>query len=100
MHFYRKTNTLFKGFSVPDWAKSHETDGFDMDIYSRMAWKNAMDDMKSEWTPMPFSGERLEPNPLQWARHEHFGKGHSSRFFYNEEPNPAIWRHGGRLEDK
>lgn len=100
VNVYRKTNTLFKGFSVPDWARSSDSDGFDMDIYSRMAWKNAMNDMKSEWTPMQFSGERLEPQPLQWFRHEHWGKGHSSRFFYNEVPNPAIWRHGGRLENK
>ncbi len=95
--FYRKTNTLFKGFAVPDWAHSHKRDGWDVDLYSRMAWDNAMKDMKSEWTPTPFSGDRLEPNMLNWARHEHSGKGHSSRLFYNEDPQPSFWRHGGNF---
>jgi hypothetical protein len=99
VHFYRKTNTLFKGFQVPDWARSEKGEGgFDQDIYSRMAWKNALKDLKSEWTPMPFAGQRLEPNAIQWARHEHFGKGHSSRFFYNEVPNPTTIRNGGNFE--
>lgn len=69
-----------------------------MDVYSRMAWKNAVKELRSEWTPSPFAGQRLEPNAIQWARHEHWGKGHSSRYFYNETPNPTTIRHGGNFD--
>ena len=100
VHFYRKTNTLFKGFAVPDWAQSHRRYGFDVDVYSRTAWKNAMKDMVSEFTPMPFTGERVEPNCINWARIEHVGKGYSSKLFYNEIPTTAWHRHGGHLDDK
>lgn len=65
-----------------------------------MAWNNALQDMKAEWTPMPFAGERLEPNLLNALRFEHWGKGHSSRLFYNEVPKPMWHRHGGHLDDK
>jgi hypothetical protein len=27
------------------------------------------------------------------------GKGHSSRYFYNEVPNPQVHRHGGHLDN-
>lgn len=101
VHFYRKPKTLFKGFKVPDWAQTHKTEGWDVDnYYSRQAWENAMRELRSEWTPMPFVGERLEPNIINWFRIEQVGKGFSSRFFYNEEPNPSVWRHGGHMEDK
>lgn len=99
VNFYRKTNTLFKGFKVPDWAQSRTRDGFDTDAYSRKIWEEAWNDFRSEWTPMQFNGQRLEPNIIQYFRFEHWGKGHSSRFFYNEKPKPAYWRHGGTLED-
>jgi len=98
--FYRKPNTLFKGYAVPDWAHSHKRDGFDVDSYSRKAWDNAVQELHSEWTPMQFSGQRLDPNALQWARHEQWGKGFSSRLFYNETPNPQAFRHGGNFNGK
>lgn len=59
-----------------------------------------MNDLKSEWTPQPYTGDRLGPNAINWVREEHLGKGHSSRFFYNEDPNPTLMRHGGQLNDK
>ena len=43
-------------------------------------------DMNAELTPMQFAGDRQEPNILQWFRLEQFGKGASSRLFYNEVP--------------
>lgn len=58
-----------------------------------------MADFNSEWTPMQFWGERHEPNPLQWLRLEQFGKGASSRLFYNEVPHPWWHRHGGHLDN-
>lgn len=98
--FYRKVKTLYKGFKVPDWAQDHKRDGWDVDVYSRQAWDNAMKEFNSEWTPMPFGGERLEPNAINWLRVEQIGKGFSSRYFYNEVPNPGWHRHGGHLDDK
>ena len=101
VHFYRRPKTLFKGFTVPDWAQSHKRQGTDMDVeYSRQAWEKAMQEFQSEWTPMPFVGDRLEPNIINWFRFEQVGKGFSSRLFYNEEPKPSWHRHGGHLEDK
>ena len=89
VHFYRKTKTLFKGFTVPDWAQGQKMDGYDVDVhYSR-----------KEWTPMPFSGERLDPNMLNWFRFEQIGKGFSSRLFYNEVHKPTWHRHGGHLDN-
>ena len=100
VHFYRKTKTLFKGFKVPDWAQSHKSDGYDIDVhYSRKAWDNAMNEFRSEWTPTPFAGERLDPNIINWFRIEQMGKGFSSRLFYNEQPKPSWHRHGGHLDN-
>lgn len=98
--FYRKVNTIFKGFSVPEWAQDHRRDGWDLDVYSRQAWDNAMKDFNSEWTPMPWGGERLDPNIINWFRIEQIGKGFSSRLFYNETPEPSWHRHGGHLDEK
>lgn len=101
VHFYRKTKTLFKGFKVPDWAQpQRKEDGFDVDMYSRQNWENAMRDFNSEWTPTPFKGDRVDPNPLNWFRFEQVGKGLSSRLFFNEVPVPSLHRHGGHLDDK
>lgn len=58
-----------------------------------------MHDLNSEWTPMQFTGERLEPNILNWFRLEQWGKGASSRLFYNEAPKPTWFRYGGHLDD-
>ena len=58
-----------------------------------------MADFKSEATPLQFYGERQEPNPLQWFRIEQFGKGASSRLYYNEVPQPTWFRHEGHLDD-
>jgi hypothetical protein len=58
-----------------------------------------MADLNSEWTPMQFAGERLEPNIIEWFRLEQWGKGNSSRLFYNEVPKPRWIRHGGHLDD-
>ena len=51
IHFFRRPSDLFKGFYVPDWAKSHKHEGWDVDQYSREAWENAYKEFKSEWTP-------------------------------------------------
>ncbi len=99
VNFYRRPRTLFKGFRVPDWATSEKRHGWELDTYSRQVWENALQDLNAEWTPVQFTGERLEPNPLQWFRFEHWGKGNSSRLFYNESPNPRWIRHGGHLDD-
>jgi hypothetical protein len=97
--FYRRPRTLFKGFKVPDWATSDKMNNWQVDAYSRQAWDNAMKDFNSEWTPMQFFGERQEPNVVQWFRLEQFGKGMSSRLFYNEVPQPWWQRHGGHLDN-
>jgi hypothetical protein len=97
--FYRRPRTLFKGFKVPDWATSENRNGWQVDAYSRQAWDNAMADFNSEWTPMQFWGERQEPNIIEWFRLEQFGKGSSSRLFYNEVPHPTWLRHNGHLDN-
>ena len=97
MRFYRYPRTLFKGFTVPDWARSKEKHGWEIDPYSRHAWDNALEDLHSEWTPAPFSGDRQKPNPLQMLRSEFYGSGFSSRLFYNEVPQPSWWRSSGHL---
>lgn len=99
VRFYRQPRTLFKGFKVPDWATAEKRHGWELDAYSRQAWENAMHDLNSEWTPMQFAGERLEPNVLQWFRLEQWGKGNSSRLFYNETPKPNWFRYGGHLDN-
>ena len=48
---------------------------------------------------MQFTGERLEPNILNWFRLEQWGKGNSSRLFYNEVPKPTWFRYGGHLDN-
>ena len=90
---------MFKGFKVPDWATSTQQHGWELDTYSRQAWDNALHDLNSEWTPTQFSGERLEPNIINWFRLEQWGKGNSSRLFYNETPHPRWSRLGGHLDD-
>jgi len=97
--FYRRPRTLFKGFKVPDWATAEKRHGWEVDAYSRQAWDNAMHDFNSEWTPMQFWGERQEPNVIEWFRLEQFGKGSSSRLFYNEVPHPTWLRHNGHLDN-
>ena len=99
MHFYRRPRTIFKGFKVPDWATAEKSKGWELDTYSRAAWDQALHEMSSEWTPTQFTGERLEPNVLQWLRFEQWGKGMSSRLFYNEVPKPNWNRHRGHLDD-
>lgn len=48
---------------------------------------------------MQTTGQRLEPNPLNWFRFEHVGKGAASKLFYNEVPKPTWYRHQGHLEN-
>lgn len=98
--FYRRPRTIFKGFKVPDWATADKTSGWEVDAYSRQAWDQAMHEFLSESTPAPFFGERQEPNPLQWFRLEQYGKGNSSRLFYNEVPEPWWHRHQGHLDSE
>ena len=99
--FHRRPRTLYKGFTVPDWAKAENDEGWQFDHYSQQAWANCMNDLHSEWTPMQFNGDRQEPNILQWLRFEQYGKGLSSRLFYNEVPQPTWFRYGGHmLENK
>lgn len=96
--FYRRPRTIFKGYRVPDWATSQSRHGWELDVYSRKAWDEALHDFHSEATPMQFWGSRVEPNPLNWFRGEQFGKGFSSRLFYNELPNPWWYRHQGHMD--
>ena len=100
VHFYRRPRTIFKGFKVPDWATAENTSGWEVDAYSRQAWDQAMHEFHSEATPAPFFGERQEPNPLQWFRLEQFGKGNSSRLFFNEVPEPWWLRHKGHMDQE
>jgi len=58
-----------------------------------------MADLSAEWTPMQFWGERQEPNIIEWFRLEQFGKGASSRLFYNEVPHPTWFRHNGHFDN-
>lgn len=99
VRFYRQPRTIFKGFKVPEWATSTERHGWETDTHSRQAWDNAMADMAAEWTPTQFSGERQEPNVLQWLRFEQWGCGFGERLFYNEVPQlngiKSWWRLGG-----
>jgi hypothetical protein len=97
--FYRKTRTLYKGFKVPEWAQAEKMNGWQVDVFSREAWDNAMHDFRAEATPMQFIGERLEPNILEWLRFEQVGKGASSRLFYNEVPQPLWIRQEGHVND-
>lgn len=99
VHFYRRPRTLFKGFRVPDWATAEKRHGWELDTYSRKAWDNALHDLMSETTPTQFVGERQEPNIIEWFRFEQWGKGASSRLFYNEVPKPMWHRYGGHLDD-
>jgi hypothetical protein len=98
VNFYRRPRTLFKGFRVPDWATAEKRHGWELDPYSRQAWENALNDLNSEWTPTQFTGERQEPNVIEWFRFEQWGKGNSSRLFYNEVPKITWFRHGGHLD--
>ena len=95
--FYRRPRTIFKGFRVPDWAQNQNMYGWDVDAYSRQAWNNAMYDLQAEWTPVPFNGERQEPNPLQWFRTENWLGGYGARMFYNEIPQMNWKRNKGHL---
>lgn len=101
VRFYRQPRTIFKGFKVPDWAQAQQQHGWDLDVYSRDAWENALEDMHSEWTPQQFAGERQEPNVLQWFRIEQMGQGFGARLFYNEVPQlsgvRAWFRYGGHM---
>jgi len=97
--FYRRPRTIFKGFRVPDWAQNQNKYGWDIDAYSRQAWHNAMHDVESEWTPKQFSGERQEPNPLQWFRFENWRGGFKDRLFYNEVPQMSWRRQKGHILD-
>ena len=94
VHLYRRPRTMFKGFTVPDWAQSQNNGGWDLDVHSRLAWENAIHDMNSEATPLQFAGQRLEPNIIEWFRIEQIGKGASSRLFFNENPKPTWFRYG------
>lgn len=97
--FYRQPRRIFKGFRVPDWAQAQNFHGWDVDLYSRKAWNEAQQDLRAEWTPTQFRGERQEPNILQWFRMEQYGDGNGERLFYNEVPNTdnykSWWRLGG-----
>lgn len=58
-----------------------------------------MHEFHAEATPMQFVGERTEANALQWFRLEQFGKGTSSRLFFNEQPQINWLRHNGHVDD-
>lgn len=57
-----------------------------------------MHEFNAECTPMPFFGERQEPNPLQWVRIEQLGKGVGARLFYNEVPQANWFRTQGHRD--
>ena len=82
--FYRQKRSIFKGFRVPDWATAKKMNGWEVDAHSREAWENALHDFHAECTPHQQAGERTEANLLQMLRFENFGKGLSSRLFFNE----------------
>lgn len=48
---------------------------------------------------MQFSGERIEANLLESLRFENFGKGLSSRLFFNETPQINWLRHKGDVNN-
>lgn len=48
---------------------------------------------------MQFAGERLEANVAEWFRLEQWGKGASSRLFFNEQPTINWVRHQGHVDD-
>ena len=48
---------------------------------------------------MQFTGERQEANVIQWFRLEQFGKGMSSRLFFNEQPQINWLRHNGHVDN-
>jgi len=96
--FYRRPRTLFKGFRVPEWATASKSKGYEQDMYSRDAWDQAVHEVHADATPVPFFGERQEPNPLQWLRLEHAAHGSGSRLFYNEVPEPWWNRHLGHID--
>ena len=48
---------------------------------------------------MQFIGERVEANAIEWLRLENFGKGLSSRLFFNEQPQINWLRHGGAVDN-
>jgi hypothetical protein len=56
-------------------------------------------DFHQEATPMQFAGERLEANIAEWFRLEQWGKGASSRLFFNEQPKINWIRHQGHVDD-
>lgn len=56
-------------------------------------------DFHQEATPMQFGGERLEANIAEWFRLEQWGKGASSRLFFNEQPTINWVRHQGHVDD-
>lgn len=51
-------------------------------------------------TPKPVFGERVQPNPLNWFRSMHWGKGNGTRHFYNEVPEPHWFRHKGHIDQE
>ncbi len=92
---YRRLRTIFKGFTVPEWAQNQNRTGWEVDPYSMEVWDKAQKDFLSEMTPMQFMGpDRTDSNLINWFRWEQFGRGFSSRLFYNEEPKPMFHRHG------
>ena len=58
-----------------------------------------MADFHAEATPTQFVGERVEANAIEWFRLEQFGKGLSSRLFFNEQPQINWLRHNGHIDD-
>jgi hypothetical protein len=99
VQFYRRTRTIFKGFRVPDWAQPRNHEGWEVDIYSRQAWDNAIHDLEAEMTPTPYSNRRNEPNILQWFRFEFMLGGHGNRLFYNEVPKFSWKKQQGHMTE-
>jgi len=97
VRFHRSPRTIFKGFTVPEWATAKARGEADYDAYSRQAWESALEDFRSEWTPTQFRGHRQQPNPLQWFRFEQVLNGNGNRLFYNEVPQPTWWRENGHI---
>ena len=96
--FYRRTRTIFKGFTVPDWAQSQNHEQWQVDSYSRQAWDNALHDLEAEMTPMVYNNKRNEPNPLQWFRLEQLW-GQGGRLFYNEVPQLSWSKQKGYMTE-
>lgn len=99
VHFYRKPDSIFKGWKVPDWAQSSKREGHHIDPYARKIWDKAILEARYEQTPAPQKPESLGPNLLNMMKYTDYAGGNGARIFYNEDPKPTFYRYKGRFEE-